>query len=57
MALRRLFAPTGHSRFALPYQLGLATVLVVIGVLIGRFGLSGSSTTPSLYEVMWIQLP
>ena len=48
MALRRLFAPTGHSRFALPYQLGLATVLVVIGVLIGRFGLSGSSTTPSL---------
>lgn len=48
MALRRLFIPENSARFALPYQMGLAVVLVVIGVLIGRFGFNGSSTAPSL---------
>ena len=47
-SLRRLFFPAGQVQWRLAYQLGIAAILVAVGVLIGRFGFTSSSNAPSI---------
>lgn len=45
--LQRLSVPS-RPQFTLAYQIGLALVLVLVGVWIGRYGLTNSTTSPAL---------
>ena len=46
--VRRLFVPMERPRFVWAYQLGIALVLVMTGVLIGRYGFSDSSRSAGI---------
>ena len=46
--LRRMFFPPKRPQLAFMYQVGLAVMLVLVGVLIGRYGFTGGATSTEL---------